>query len=127
MSWNQFAQALPTVTQAADRDPDFGLGPPPPMRGATDTPPYIDRVVINAPKGADVRNVQELQGRLKAAGGALIVGPNSSDYIVAINNNGKFSVTRQPDGRFLIRESSTFSFLIGAAVVVSLLLISRAR
>lgn len=127
MSWNQFAAQLPNVSQTAESDPDFGLGPPPPMRGATDTPPLIDRVVINAPKGADVRNVQELQGRLRAAGGSLIVGPNSSDYIVAINNNAKFSITRQANGQFLIRESQMFTVLIGAAVIMGLLLVSRAR
>lgn len=108
MSWSQFAHQLPTVTEAAQ-------------------PGAIDRIVVDAPKGADVRNVQELQGRLRAAGGSLIVGANSSDYIVAINNNTRFSITRQPNGQFLIRESYMFPLLIGAVAIVGLILLGRAR
>lgn len=100
-----------------------GLGLPNSNDGGTD-----DIEVITATTtAASSRNVQEVQARIAAAGGALIVGPNSSDYIVAVNNRLKFSVTRRADGQFEIKDSSNYWLVIGVAVIAGAVLISRSR
>lgn len=108
MSWQQFGQYLPNVTEAA--------------QGSD-----VDVVTINAPAGASARNVQELQQRLEASGGSLVVDSNSSLYIVAINNSARFTVTRRPDGRFVITKSNTYLYLVAAVVVVGALLFIRSN
>jgi hypothetical protein len=145
MSWSDFfasaGNAAP-VPQTTGADKTSGgtwaeLGPPPPMQGATDSygnPLTQARVGAELTPGgtlkfttaaADSRNVQELQARIKAAGGVLITNLNQSDYIVAINNRLKFSVTRNAAGQFEIRESSNYMYLIGAAVVIGVLLLAK--
>lgn len=74
---------------------------------------------------ADVRNVAELQARIKAAGGALRTNPNSSDYLVAVNNQLRFSVARQADGSFLITEFSWYWLAIWAAALIGLAVIAK--
>lgn len=95
------------------------LGPPPPI------PTLIDRVVINAVPGAKSRTIDELSRSVKAAGGVLTVQPNSSAYIVAVNNGLRFSVVQAGQGNFEIRENQTYLYLIGAAVLAGVLLLSR--
>src|SRR5258705_10246998 len=51
-------------------------------------------VIRTTSTAKDARNVQELQSRIKAAGGVLTTSGESSDYLVAVNNKLKFSVTR---------------------------------
>ena len=82
-------------------------------------------VIRTTTTAADARNVQELQTRIRAGGGVLTANPNSSDYIVAINNRLKFSVTRNQAGQYEIRESQNYYYLIGAAVLVGVLLLSK--
>ena len=113
------------------------IGPPPPMRGATDSQgnPLPQGAAGSASSTGDIiqtttiaaasRNVADLQARIKASAGVLTVNPNSSDYLVAINNRLKFSVTRNAAGQFEIRESSNYMYLIGAAVVVGVLLLAK--
>ena len=81
--------------------------------------------ITTATTAADTRNVQELQARIKKANGVVVAGPNSSDYIVAVNNTLRFSVTRRADGAFEIRESQYFWLLVGAGLIVGVLLITK--
>ncbi len=84
-------------------------------------------VIKTATTAASVRNVTELQARIKAVGGALVVGPNTTDYLVAINNSLRFSVTRNAAGQFVIRESNNYQFVILAAVGIGLLMLLSSR
>lgn len=108
-SWSQFDPGWPGATSDS---------------GSSD--PGIDVVTINVPPAAQTRSVDELSARLKASGGMLIVDANSSDYIVAVNNGLRFSVTRQADGRFRITQSSAYLYaFIGVALIGALLLVRR--
>ena len=90
--------------------------------GAPDT--SSGDVIKTTTTAADTRNVQELQARIRQAGGVLKANANSSDYIVAINNRLKFSVVRVGD-QFEIRESNNFYYLVGAAVLVGVLVLAK--
>ena len=103
MSWSQFNPGWPDTT--------------PDTNG--------DVVVINAPQAAQVRSTDELSARLKASGGVLVVDPNSSDYIVAVNNGLRFSVIRQADGRYRIAQSSAYVFAIAGIALIGLLVLTR--
>lgn len=109
MSWNQFAAQLPTVAQAAQSTSD-----------GEDT---ITTTSI-APR---VRSAEELSARIKASGGALTVNASDSDYIVAVNNSLRFSITRAANGQFVIRESQNLYWLIGLGVAVAAVLALRSR
>ncbi len=74
---------------------------------------------------AAASNVQELQRRIKNAGGVLVTSGDSPNYTVAINNTLRFSVARRSDGSYEIRESQYFWLLIGAAAIVGVLLIAK--
>lgn len=84
-----------------------------------------DTTVTTTTTAADTRNAQELQGRIKAGGGVVKTNANSSDYIVAVNNRLKFSVTRAVDGSYEIRESNYFWLVVGAAALVGLAVIAK--
>ena len=86
----------------------------------------IDVATFNT-TAADVRNVAELQRRIRAAGGVLVVGPNSSDYLVAVNNRLRFSVRQVGPDRFEIRESNSATLLIAVAVIGAVVLFNRSR
>lgn len=111
------------------------IGPPPPMKGATDAAGNPISQGVNAGivtegldtsiSGATIRNVNDLKARIKAAGGMLSANSTSSYYLVAVNNPLKFSVTRNAAGQFEIRESQNFYYLIGAAVLIGALLLAK--
>jgi hypothetical protein len=82
-------------------------------------------IIKSGATAADARNVQELQRRIQSVGGALTANPNSTDYIVAVNNRLKFSVTQLANGQFVIRESSNFALLIGLAAIAGVVVLSR--
>ena len=86
----------------------------------------LDIVTVDR-TAADARNVAELQRRLRAAGGALVVSPDSSDYIVAANNGLRFTVTATGDGRYRLTESSGYQLVIGAAILAAVFLILNRR
>lgn len=90
-------------------------------------PTASDTVVINAVPGARSRNATELSNSIKAAGGQLVVYPNESAYIVAVNNSLRFTVERLTDGRFRISESNYLTSVIPIALValIGLALLSR--
>ena len=116
MSWSDFfatsgAAPVPQTTGAETE-----------IKSVTDTGTGVIKTTTTA---ADARNVQELQARIKAGGGTLTTNPNSSDYIVAVNNRLKFTVTRNQAGQFEIRESSNYMYLIGAAIVIGILLLAK--
>lgn len=96
------------------------LGDPP------DYPGEIDVITtdVNAPAA---RTTAELSARLKAAGGTLIVGPQSSDFIVATNNRLQFSV--EPDatrpGMYRITPSYLLWYLVGGGVAFALIVLAR--
>ena len=74
---------------------------------------------------ASARNVSELQAQIRRNGGVITTGPNSSDYLVAVNNRLRFSVTRNASGQFEIRESDYLSWIVGAAAVLGAVLLTR--
>lgn len=82
-------------------------------------------IVRTTTTAADTRNAGELQARIKAAGGALRTNANSSDYIVAVNNRLKFSVTQLSNGQYEIRETQYYWLLIGAAALVGLAVVAK--
>lgn len=89
--------------------------------GAPGDDNYTDTIKIEAAAS----NVQELQKRIRNAGGVLVTPGDSPNYTVAINNTLRFSVTRRQDGSYEIRESQYFWLIVGAAVVVGLLAIAK--
>ncbi len=116
LSWSDFfsTTSRPQVVSA-----------PRQTEGQTETSDDNADVITTATTAADVRNAQELQRRIKAGGGVVVANPNSSDYIVAVNNRLKFSVTRNAGGQFEIRESQNFIYLIAAAVIVGALVLLK--
>lgn len=84
-------------------------------------------ITINGEPGAQTRNVEELSDRIERAGGMVVVGPQSSDFIVAVNNRLRFNVEPDPSspGRYRITQSYGYLLGIGAAVVVLALLLLR--
>jgi len=98
------------------------LGPAPPVPTLIDS---ADTVVIDAAPGATSRNVNELSASIKKAGGALVVYPNSSAYLVAINNGLRYSVTAVGNGQYRITEASNTLFLVAIAAVIGLVVLSR--
>lgn len=99
---------------------DTSLGPPPVMPGASGD------VISTTTTAASVRTVAELQARIKAAGGKLVVNANSSDYLVAVNNGLRFGVVKQADGSYVITDSSQFILYLGIAIAVgAVILLSR--
>src|SRR5690348_8634767 len=82
-------------------------------------------VITTTTTAARTRNVSELSAKIKAAGGALVTDANSSDYIVAVNNGLRYSVTRLANGQYRITESSNYLLLIGLAALAAVLLLSR--
>lgn len=107
MSWNQFAAQLPTVAQAA--------------QGSSDN----EDVVTTTSTAPRVRSAEELSARIKANGGAITVSASDSDYIVAVNNSLRFSITRAANNQFIIRESQSLWLLIGLGVAMAAVLILR--
>lgn len=92
--------------------------PPNPYDSGAD----VITTTVSAPR---TRSAEELIARIKNAGGALVVTASDSDYIVAVNNSLRFTVTQQPDGRFMIQESQNLWLLIGLSVIVAAVLILR--
>lgn len=82
-------------------------------------------VITTTTTAANTRNAEELSARIKASGGVVKTNANSSDYIVAVNNRLKFSVTQEPDGSYQIRESSYFWLAIGAVALVGLVVVKK--
>lgn len=105
-------------------DDDYGLGPAPPVPtlvSSTGDPV----ITVDAAPGATSRNTAELNASIKKAGGALAVYPNSSAYIVAVNNGLHYSVTKLSDGTYRITESQMPLYLIVGAVILGVVLLSR--
>lgn len=96
---------------------DVPLGPPPIM----DEPGSVSNPITTNVLGAQSRNASELEARIKAAGGALVVTPDSSEYIVAANNPLRFTVTKLLNGQFRITANS---YLIYALVLGGLLAVA---
>jgi len=84
-----------------------------------------DDVVRTTATAATTRNVNELQAQIQRSGGVLTVGPNSSEYLVAVNNRLRFTVTRTASGQFEIQETSYMPWLIGGAAVLAAVLLTR--
>ncbi len=82
-------------------------------------------VVTIATIAARTRNASELSAKIKASGGALVTDINSSDYIVAVNNGLRYSVTKLSNGQYRITESMNWLLLLGVAGIVSVALLSR--
>lgn len=82
-------------------------------------------VIATSTEAPRTRNVQDLGAQIKAAGGALIVGPNDSRYIVAVNNTLRYSVTALGNGKYQITESSTYLYLIGGLAILAIVLFVR--
>lgn len=110
MSWSQFAAQLPTVTQAAQ---------------GIDTAADEADTIVTTSTAPRTRSVSELSARIKTAKGALIVNANDSDYIVAVNNGLRFSVTRLTNGQYRITESTNFLFLFAGAAILGIVLLGR--
>lgn len=88
--------------------------------------PYGGEDVVSVTTvAARTRNTGELNAKIKAAGGVLVTDINSSDYIVAVNNGLRFTVTALPDGRYQITESSNWLLLLGAVLIGGLVLFRR--
>lgn len=113
IAWSDFFQRQPKPVQIDEVTPAASEG------DATGD------VITSTTTAADTRNVQELQNRIAKAGGVLTANANSSDYIVAINNRLRFSVTRTANGQFEIRNSQNYLLVIGLAVVVGVLVLAR--
>ncbi len=92
------------------------------QQGSADDSADVITTTTEAPR---TRNVQDLGAQIKAAGGALIVGPNDSRFIVAVNNGLRYSVTKQADGNYRITESYGYLIAIGAVALVAVLVLSR--
>lgn len=82
-------------------------------------------VISTSTEAPRTRNVQDLGAQIKAAGGALVVGPNDSRYIVAVNNTLRYSVTALGNGKYQIAESSTYLYLIGGLAILAIVLLTR--
>ena len=84
----------------------------------------IDVAVIST-EAPRTRNVQDLGAQIKAAGGAVVVGPNDSRYIVAINNRLRYSVTRLANGQYRITENNLVGYgLAGLLIIGAIVLLS---
>jgi len=98
------------------------------MFGADDIE-VISVASVSAPR---VRDVQELDEKIRQSGGRLTVNNNASEYIVAINNLSRYSVVPLSDGSYQITLGA-FSdvaaylpyLLLGAGVLLALSLIKR--
>lgn len=84
-------------------------------------------VITTTTTAADVRNVAQLQARIKQAGGTLTVNANSSDYIVAVNNGLRFSVAKLANGQYAITDSSQYLVLIVAAAAIAAILLLKGK
>lgn len=73
------------------------------------------------------RNAEELSARIRNAGGALAVNASDSDYLVAINNSLRFSITQTTSGQMVIRESQTLWWVLGFGIALAALLLLRSR
>lgn len=82
-------------------------------------------VISTTTTGARTRNAGELAARIKAAGGALVVDINSSDYIVAANNGLRFSLIRQADGSYRVLNSNAYLLAIAGIALIGLLVLRR--
>jgi len=108
MSWNLFAQSLPTVMQAVEDARNE------------------DAVIVTDITKSRTRTAAELSSLIKVHGGGLVV-PDAydSNYIVAVNNGLRFSITRLANGQFRITESMNWLLLLGVAGIVGVVLLSR--
>lgn len=59
-----------------------------------------DEVITVNVNQARVISLDELIAKIKAAGGSLSVSVASSDYGVAVANNGKVLIEREPNGMY---------------------------
>ena len=84
-----------------------------------------DDVITTDTTGARTRTVSELQAIIRAAGGRVVAWPNDSNYIVAVNNGLRFSVTALANGQYAITESNALLYTLIGAGLVGLLLIAR--
>lgn len=75
-------------------------------------------VITTTTTAARTRNAGELSAKIKAAGGALVTDVNSSDYIVAVNNSLRYSITRLANGQYRVTESSSYYLLIGGLILI---------
>lgn len=92
-----------------------------------DPPPGdLGDVIRSSSEGARTRTVAELEAAIRQAGGRLIVNPNDSNYIVAVNNGLRFSVTRLANGQYAVTQSDFLTLLLlGLLGVGALIIISR--
>lgn len=84
-----------------------------------------DDVITTITTGARTRNAAELSTQIQAAGGALTVNANDSNYIVAVNNGLRFSVTKLENEQYRVTESFNSILLIALAGIVGIVLLSR--
>jgi len=82
-------------------------------------------IITTTTTGARTRNASELSAQIKAAGGTLTVNANDSNYIVAVNNGLRFTVTRLENGQYQIMESMNTYLLAGVALLVGIAILSR--
>ena len=80
-------------------------------------------VISTSTEAPRTRNVQDLGAQIQAAGGALVVGPNDSRYIVAVNNGLRYSVTQVANGQYRITESNMYLYLITGLIVVGVVVV----
>jgi len=94
-----------------------------------DTPDVAAADVITiSTTAARTRTAAELKARLQAAGGQLIVAPDSSDYIVARNDRWQFNLEALPDGRFQITQSNLVAVAaIGIGGLILLAMVFKNR
>jgi len=96
----------------------------PPDPFSTGSSDGID-IITTTSTAPRTRSAGELSVRVKQAGGALTVNASDSDYIVAVNNGLRFSVTLLANGQYRITESNNWLFLIGVVGLVGVILLSR--
>lgn len=70
------------------------------------------------------RNAQELAYRVERANNkTLVVGPQSSELIIALNNTLRFSATKRADGNYEITDRLNATNLLLIAIPATLLLV----
>lgn len=115
-----YIKPLP-VTRADEQNTPANLDP-----NAQPPAEPLDTVTTNTDLLSS-RNVAQLQAKIKQAGGTLVVNANSSEYIVAVNNGLRFSVTKLANGQYAITDSSQYLVLIVAAAAIAAILLLKGK
>lgn len=84
---------------------------------ASEPDPFMQRgvrevdVVTISTEAPRKRTAAELKDAIRRAGGVLVTGPNSSEFIVARNDRWQFKIVRDAQGNYQISEQILGGYL----------------